>query len=217
MAKRGKLIVFEGIDGSGKTTQSTMLLKHLQSKKIPSAYISFPRYEDSMWAQMVKKFLSGQLGNLDPYTASMLYAGDRMSASDEINQWLSVGKIVVCNRYVGSNIGHMSAKLKTSAERKKYILWLEKLEYSENNIPREDLNVLLQVPVTETKRLMGGRQLDIHERDSAYQREVYKVYDEFSKSRKNWTRVDCTKNGMFLTPDEIHKKILTVLSAKDIL
>ncbi|HSX19433.1 MAG TPA: hypothetical protein VLE91_04890 [Candidatus Saccharimonadales bacterium] len=217
MAKQGKLIVFEGIDGSGKTTQSTMLLKYLQSKKVPCAYVSFPRYEDSIWAQMVKKFLLGELGKLDPYTASMLYAGDRMSASPQISKWLADGKMVICNRYVGSNIGHMTAKLKTPAERRKYISWLEDLEYGENKIPKEDLVVLLQVPVTQTKRLMGGRQLDIHERDSAYQREVYKVYDEIAKIRKNWVAVDCTKNELFLTPDDIHKKILAVLSAKKVL
>lgn len=218
MAKRGKLIVFEGADGSGKTTQSKLLVDYLKIKKIPAVYISFPRYEESIWAQMVKRYLLGEFGTLmqvDPYFASMLYAGDRFSASTQLKKWLNGGKIIVCNRYVGSNIAHMAAKIKN--QREKYIDWLEKLEYGENKIPQEDLVLLLHVPVAVSRKLMKGRKLDIHELDLVYLEKVISVYDDVSKNRKNWIKVECTKNGQILKPGEVHEKVLEVLRKKNIL
>src|SRR3989338_1596391 len=166
--KKGKLIVFEGADGSGKTTQSKLLLKYLKGRKIACEYVSFPRYEDSLWGGMVRRFLRGEFGKLneiDPYLASILYAGDRMTAAPMLRRWLDSGKIVIANRYIGSNIGHMGAKLKTQNSKLKYIKWLEQLEYVENGIPKEDLVIFLYVPIAVSKNLMKGRTLDIHERD----------------------------------------------------
>ena len=123
MAKKGKLIVFEGPDGSGKTTQAKLLLNYFKNPpaggKIPSAYISFPRY-DKPWGKMVSKYLAGDFGKLsevDPYFASMFYARDRADAAPMISGWIRDGKIVVCNRYVGSNIGHMGAKIKNQISK----------------------------------------------------------------------------------------------------
>ena len=211
MAKRGKLVVIEGSDGSGKTTQAKLLLNYLKKKKIPSAYISFPRYEKSMWGKMVRRFLDGDFGRIDqvdPYFASALYAGDRFSAAPQICKWITEGKIIVCNRYVGSNIGHMAAKFKGQSERSKYIKWLEDLEYKENGIPKEDLAVLLQVDPKVSRKLMRDRKLDIHEKDFAYQQEVYRVYDYVSRRKKNWVKVDCTQGGEVLCPQEIHGGVL---------
>ena len=220
MTKRGRLIVFEGADGSGKTTQSKLLIKYLESKKIPNAYISFPRYEDSMWARMVRRFLSGDFGKLsqvDPYFASVLYAGDRMSARGEMDRWLAGGKIIVCNRYIGSNIGHMAAKFKSQSERSKYIEWLESLEYGENGIPKEDLVIFLDMPIMFAKKLMKGRNLDIHESDLKYQGKVLEVYDDICGKKNYWISVDCTKNGRILKPDQLHKKVLQILKEKKII
>ena len=220
MSKRGKLIVFEGADGSGKTTQSKLLISFLSKRNIPSAYISFPRYEESMWAKMVRRFLSGDFGKLskvDPYFASMLYAGDRMSAANQIKKLLSSGKIVVCNRYIGSNIGHMAAKIKSQSEKSKYIEWLEKLEYGENKIPKEDLVIFLHVPISVSKKLMSGRQLDIHEDDLAYQEKVLEVYEDICKKKNYWVKVDCTKVGKILATSEIQKKVLEVLNVRKLI
>lgn len=215
MAKKGKLIVFEGTDGSGKTTQAKLLLNYLKKNKIPSAYISFPRYGESMWGKMVRRFLDGDFGkSVDPYLASALYAGDRAAASYVINKWIEQGKIVVCNRYVASNIGHMGAKFSDARKRKAYINWLTDLEYKENGIPKEDLVFLLSVPIKTTKELMKNRKLDIHEKDLAYQKKVFEVYDNFAKGKKNWVKVACTKDGEILKPVEIHEKIIKVLKKK---
>ncbi len=220
MAKNGKLIVIEGSDGTGKTTQARLLLKFLSKNKIPNAYISFPRYEGSLWGKMVRRFLDGEfgtIGQVDPYFASVLYAGDRFSAAPQIRKWLEAGKVVVCNRYVPSNIGHMAAKFKSSGERSKYIKWLEDLEYGENKIPREDAVVLLEVDVATSGILMKNRKLDIHEKDLKYQEEVHKVYDALAKKKGNWLKIDCTKNGEILPPLEIHRKVIEALKSKKLI
>ncbi|MEX2028302.1 MAG: thymidylate kinase [Candidatus Curtissbacteria bacterium] len=217
---KGRLVVFEGTDGSGKTTQAELLLKYLRKNKIPNAYISFPRYEESMWGKMVRRFLNGEfgkIGEVDPYFASMLYAGDRASAAPKIRRWLSEGKVVVCNRYVGSNIGHMAAKFRKADDRQKYTDWLENLEYKENGIPKEDVVVLLQVPPIVSRRLMKDRKLDIHEKDQKYQEEVYWAYDFVAGLKKHWIKVDCTGGGKILDPDEIHQKVLGALAKRKII
>jgi len=222
-AKRGKLIVFEGSDGTGKTTQAKLLLDYLKNPpaggKIPSVYISFPRYQDSLWGQMVRRYLDGEFGKIDevnPYLASVLYAGDRFSASTQIKNWLKEGKIVVCNRYFGSNLAHQVAKINSQSEKSKFIKWLEKLEYEENKIPKEDLVILLHVPVSISRKLISHRRLDIHESDLAYLEKVVNVYESFAKSRKNWVKVDCVKNGKILKPEEIHQKVFWILKERDI-
>ncbi|OGD83371.1 hypothetical protein A2165_01405 [Candidatus Curtissbacteria bacterium RBG_13_40_7] len=210
----GKLIVFEGSDGTGKTTQAKLLLGYLKKKNIPCVYISFPRYDESLWGQMVKRYLSGGFGKIDevgPYLASVLYAGDRFSASDQIRKWLELGKLVICNRYVGSNLAHQLAKMVSQSDKSKFIKWLEKLEYEENKIPKEDLVILLHVPATISRKLMSQRKLDIHERDFGYLKRVVEAYEGLAKERKNWVKVDCVKNGKILKPEEIHKKVLEIL------
>lgn len=214
MAKKGKLIVIEGSDGTGKTTQAKLLLAYFSKNKIPSVYISFPRYEDSLWGKMIRRFLNGEFGTIDkvdPYFASMLYAGDRLSAAPKIRKWLFEGKVVVCNRYVPSNLGHMAAKFADQKSKAKYIEWLEQLEYGENGIPKEDAVVLLEVDAATSRVLMKNRKLDIHEKDMKYQEEVHKVYDGLAKKKGNWIKVDCTKNGGILPPMEIHKKVVEAL------
>jgi dTMP kinase len=212
--KKGKLIVFEGADGSGKTTQSKLLVKYLSGKKVANSYISFPRYEDSMWAQMVKRYLLGEFGSLDrvdPYFGSMLYAGDRLCARDLLCQWLLTGKVVVANRYVPSNLAHMGAKFKSASQMAKYVSWLEKLEYGENKIPKEDKVIFLYVPISVTKNLMDGRELDIHEKSLVYQGKVLTLYQDLAKTRENWIKIDCTDGKKILPPDQIHQKVLKSL------
>lgn len=217
---QGKLIVFEGADGSGKTTQAKFLVNFLKDQKISNAYISFPRYEESLWGKQVSRYLHGDFGKLnevDPYFASMLYAGDRMSASAIIKKWLAGGEIVVCNRYIGSNIAHMAGKLRSQSEKSKFIKWLEELEYGENGIAKEDLVVFLYAPVSVSRKLIKNRKLDIHEADLNYLGRVLDVYGLYAKSHKNWVKVDCTDNGQILPKEEIHKKVLEVLKKRKII
>jgi len=217
---KGRLIVFEGADGSGKATQAKLLLDYLKKAKIPRESISFPRYKDSLWGKMVLRYLTGEFGKVNmvnPYLASVLYAGDRFSASNKLKKWIDQGKIVICDRYVGSNLAHMAAKIKDEGLRIKFIKWLEELEYGENQIPKEDLAIFLDVPVAISRKLMQGRKKDIHESDLNYLKRVVEVYQELAKLKKNWVKVSCVKNGQLLNPDKVHLLVLKILKERKLL
>lgn len=216
--KKGQLVVLEGADGTGKTTQAKLLFNFLKKRKIPAVLISFPRYE-SGWGKMVKRYLEGEfgcLGQVDPYLASMLYAGDRLLAKDQMNQWLREGRYVVCDRYVASNMAHMAAKLTTHNSKLKFIKWLEELEYSQNKIPREDLVILLTIPSNVAQKFMKRRRLDIHEKNVQYQEKVARAFSEYSKRNKNWIEVSNVKNGKLRPILEVHQEIVSQLEKRKI-
>jgi len=213
----GKFIVFEGADGSGKTTQAKLLYTFLKKQKIPVVSISFPRYNDSMWGAMVRRYLNGDFGKLDGYLASMLYAGDRFSAGGQIKKWLADGKIVVSDRYIASNIGHQAGKFEKIAERRKFIKWLEALEYGENKIPREDVVIFLDLPLEFSLKLMKGRILDIHEADKNHQKNAIGVYKSFAKSRRNWRIVEIVEKNELLSIGDVHERVLNVLRGEKII
>ncbi len=229
-SRRGRLVVFEGIDGSGKTTQVLLLLKYLRNPpaggKIPFSHYSFPRYSEP-WGKMIRRYLNGEFGNVNsvnPYLAAALYAGDRLMACPSINVDLKAGKIVVCDRYIGSNIAHQAAKVESPADAKtlagkqsrksEFIEWVEKFEYKENKIPEEDLVILLSLPPAVSRKLMSKKKKDIHEKDKDYMAQVAKVFEQLAQDRKNWVRVDCVKGGKLQKPEEIHKEVLKILRTK---
>ncbi len=214
--RKAPLIVFEGADGSGKTTHAKLLFEYLKKNKIPSAYVSFPRYKDSIWGAMVRRYLDGDFGKLDARLASMLYAGDRSSAASVIRNWLDAGKIVVCDRYVASSVAHQGGKIKSTSERAKFIRWLEELEYEENGIPKEDLVIFLDMPLGFCLKLMRGRKLDIHEADCDHLKNAITIYRSFAKERKYWQAVDPVEGGRLLSVGEVHKKVLKALEQKKI-
>ena len=212
--KRGRLIVFEGADGSGKTTQAKLLFKHLKKQKIPAEYISFPIYE-STWGKLVRRYLDGEfgdVGDVSPYLACVFYAGDRLSVSKKLFKWLKAGKIVVCNRYTGSNIAHQIVKIKNQKSKIKFMEWLEDFEYNQNKIPRENEVILLSVPISFSQKLMRLKKKDIHERNKNYLAGVVRVYEELERKRAYWKKVECVENGKLLSREKIHEKVLRSLS-----
>lgn len=214
----GKLIVFEGADGVGKSTQAKLLFGYLKDRKVPARFISFPRY-NTAWGRQIRRYLSGEFGKLkdiDPYLVSMLYAGDRMAAADRVKKWLKSGEIVICDRYCASNIGHQAGRLKRLSEKRKYIAWLENLEYKENKIPKEDLVILLSMPVISSMKLIAGRKLDIHESDQGYMNNVSEVFENLADSHKNWVKIDCASGQVVFSKFEIHKKVLEILEKRNI-
>ena len=122
---RGTFIMLEGTDGSGKGTQTERLVKRLIDEGYVVEQISFPQYGEKS-ATMVEAYLNGEHGTAEevgPYKASIFYAVDGFSASNQIRNWLLEGKIVIANRYVASNMGHQGGKIKCPEERKKYFDW----------------------------------------------------------------------------------------------
>ncbi len=203
MAQRGKLIALEGIDGSGKRTQLDLLAHALDARGLATARISFPRYE-SFFGTLVGKFLNGDFGSVnqvDPRLSALLYAGDRFEAKGELESALASGKIVLADRYIGSNLAHQSERVAPD-RRDEFIAWLKRLEYGIYGLPAEDLVIYLRVPAVEAHRLVGLKaareytplKRDIQEADISHLEQTALIYDQLA-TESNWVRIDCTDVG----------------------
>ncbi len=226
--RKGKIIVIDGGDGSGKATQTELLTNYLKKKKMAVKTFDFPRYYTSFHGKMVGRYLAGEFGDVNevsPYLVSLAYAVDRAGARDEINEWLIKGGIVLTNRYTTSSMAYMSAKLPPE-KREEFIEWLDELEYRIHRMPREDLVIYLDVPPRISQELMekrvdksytNGQKKDIHERNLAYLEEVEKIYLDLIKKKKNWVKINCTEDHSIRSKEEIHQEILKVLKEKKII
>lgn len=227
-AKKGKLVVLEGLDGSGKSLQFGLLRDYLQQHGVPVITVDFPNYEGSVFGKIVGQYLNGDLGDVyevSPYVSAFFYAGDRLEAQATIADYLNAGKIVLANRFVGSNMAYQSAKLPVE-ERQEFIGWLKRLEYEANRQPREDLVLYLNAPVATSQKLVGQKKErsytnlshDIHERNRNFLEEVSGQYLELCATEPNWQQLDVTNAaGEMLAPEVIQGKILEILVQKNIL
>ena len=211
-------IVLEGVDGSGKSTQIAKLREMFAQKGIESEYLHFPRFDAPYFGDMIARFLRGELGSIeqvDPYVVALLYAGDRKDAATMIRQWLAEGKVVICDRYVYSNVGYQCAKLSDEAAREELRKWILGLEYEYNAIPKPDVSLFLDVPFafTERKLLQEQRegddraylngQKDIHEQSMDLQRAVRQVYLDAAEYDENLHVFDCsTESNERASPEE---------------
>lgn len=226
--RKGKLIVIDGGDGSGKTTQAEILVSYLKSKKIPVKYMDFPQYYNSFHGKTVAKFLRGEFGKIDevsPYLASLAYALDRLSVKKEMDEFLKKGGVIIANRYATSNMAHQAAKFKIDREREEYLKWVYELEYKVHKIPKEDLVIYLHVPweiglyLTKNKPIrhyLEGENADIHEKDLKYRQAVETMFLILTKKQKHWYKIECVEKNNLLSKEEIHKKILQLLHQKKI-
>lgn len=211
---KGKFIVIDGSDGSGKKTQTDLLIKYLKTNHHTSSYFDFPQYQKSFFGKMVGRYLNGEFGEADdvnPYLASLLYAGDRWQASEAIRKDLKAGKIVIANRYTQSNMGFQTAKIKSPTEKRKFLSWVTKLEYQIYGIPKPDLVVYLYVPYKIAQSLVDKKadrgytkmKRDIHERNGEYLNRVEKQYLTLARQNKEWQIVNCIQDGKLMTPPMI--------------
>ncbi len=215
-------VLLDGIDGSGKTTQTELLVSRLKKENYPVEMISFPQY-GAKSAGPVEEYLNGRYGSAEevgPYRASILYAVDRYAAAPRIRDWLAQGKIVIANRYVASNMGHQGGKIKDPAARKRFFEWNDHLEYNIFGIPRPDLNIILHVPAELAQRLVdkkghreyvGGVKRDIHENDLRHLQEAEAAYLEIARSFPNFVLVECVEDGQMLAPEVIHERIWGII------
>jgi dTMP kinase len=218
IGSKGKFIVLEGTDGSGKTEQFNRLLL-----RIPSDYkiamLDFPRY-DKESAYFVRKYLTGRYGlfkDIGPKEASLFYALDRFDASFELREWLEQGKIVISNRYVGSNMGHQGSKMESEKERRELFKWLYELEYETFAIPKPNLSIVLHVPSEIAYKLiakksareyLGGAKRDIHEASPEHLKKTEAAYLEMVKLfPDDFVLVECAPGEKLLSIEEIHEKI----------
>lgn len=216
--ERGKLIVLEGVDGSGKTTQHELLIKYLKSKKVPVKTIKFPRHGEYFFGKFIDRYLNGDFGdptNIDPYLGSVLFALDRFEVSKKIVKWLNEGYYVIPDRYTTSNHGHQLGKMidKTDKEKDEYLKWDKEMEYKILGIPAPDLVIYLNLDFEVIKQLLKKRgRGDKHEDNDEYLLNSKKAYEFVYKHSKNWKKVDCTYDKQILSPKEIHKKIIKLIN-----
>ncbi|HKQ87084.1 MAG TPA: hypothetical protein VJS43_09965 [Candidatus Acidoferrales bacterium] len=224
MTARGKFIVLEGIDGSGKRTQLEMLACTLSERAVACDQVSFPNYS-GFFGKLVARFLNGEFGPLeavDPHFSALLYAGDRFESKPKMEAALASGKTLLADRYIGSNLAHQGARVVREA-RSEFLEWLRHLEYRVYGLPAEDLVFYLRVPVDEAHRLIGekaardytNRRRDLQEADRAHLAAAAEVYDELAR-QKNWVTIDCIerKSGQMRSPQSIHDEIISVLAER---
>ncbi len=224
MATRGKIIALEGIDGSGKRTQLDLLAAALDARGLATLRIGFPRYE-SFYGKLVGRYLNGEFGTLeavDPHLSALLYAGDRLEAKPEIEAALADGKMVLADRYIGSNMAHQTARV-APEKREEFLAWLKRLEYGLYALPAEDLVIYLRVPVEEAHRLVGLKaareytnlKRDIQEADIKHLQETAIIYDRLA-TEANWVRIDCVNagSGLLNSPEEIHRSVLKAVESR---
>ena len=214
---QGKFIVFEGADGSGKSTQVELLHHALDKKGYKVQYLDFPRYEESHFGALVRKLLDGEFGQFEkvhPYLAVLPYMIDQALMAEEIKTWRSQGFFVLANRYFTSNFGHQLAKLKTQKERDQMRQWLFDAGYGELGIAKQDLVLVCDVPPSASEKLMKGRKtkkMDAAEKNKKHQLESYKEFIKMTQLYPDWIRVECVRGGKLLSPLQIHQQILNIL------
>lgn len=218
MAK-GKLIVIEGLDGSGKGTQAAELAKNLAAGGAPVRKVSFPDYASDSSA-LVKMYLSGQFGkdpqDVNAYAASTFYAVDRFASfKRDWGGFYEGGGIVVADRYTTSNAVHQCSKL-PQEQWDAFLAWLFDFEYHLLGIPSPDLVVYLSVDPAVSQRLMTGRyrgdesRKDIHEGNLAYLRSS-RLAAEYCSSRLGWRQIECCRGGQMRTVEAIQADILALI------
>jgi dTMP kinase len=221
MTKRGLLIAIEGIDGSGKHTQAKLLEHSVAAKGLSVFSTGFPQY-DSWFGSLVGKFLNGDYGSLqtvDPHFSALLYAGDRFEAKPRIETVLNEGKVVLVDRYVGSNLAHQVARA-SAEKRSEFLRWIEHLEYSIYGMPREDLILYLRVPPGQAQKLVGQKPErpytrathDILEKNLQHLEDAAEMYDMLSRSRP-WATIQCydAQNSSMRLPEDISVEVFNAV------
>ncbi len=226
--KKGRLIVIDGIDGSGKATQVSLLAERLKQEKVKLKTIDFPRYYDNFFGKLIGNYLSGIYGDfiqVDPRLASILYAADRFEASKVIKKWLEDGYTVIADRYVSANQIHQGGKIKDKKERKEFLKWLDEMEYQVFAIPKPDLVIYLDVPfevssfwlqkkvAQRKKKYLKGRK-DVAEDNLLHLKASRESALDLGKANKNWVRIECCKGMVCLPPEGVHEKVLKVVRKK---
>lgn len=223
------LIVLEGLDGAGKSTQVKLLKEYIQSKGIGLKYLHFPRFDAPVYGELIAKFLRGDFGAIEqvhPQLVALLFAEDRRDAAGQIREWLNAGYCVLLDRYVYSNIAYQCSKLKNKAKADQLRDWIFDLEYNQFGIPVPDVNLFLDVPIQFVdKKLKENREgsdreylngkADIHEADIRFQINVRELYLQQTVLDKNFIRVVCDDSqSNMLAPAEIFSNIKDVLERK---
>ena len=222
------LVVLEGLDGAGKSTQVKKLRTYLESLYGSLEYVHFPRYDAPVYGDLISRFLRGDFGSneaVHPQLVALLFAEDRHGAAPAMKETLDKGGVILLDRYVYSNIAYQCAKLKDDYEAEALRDWIFNTEYGDFALPKPDLNIFLDVPISfvESKLkadragddrdyLAGGQ--DIHEADMEFQKRVRAIYQRQCELDPKFIRIDCSDEyGMMLPPGAIFDKVKAVVDS----
>lgn len=216
----GKLIIFEGTDGSGKATQSALLCQELEKQGIPYKKLDFPRYQEESSA-LIRLYLSGAFGShpddVNAYAAASFFAVDRYASyKQDWGTFYENGGLLIADRYTTSNAVHQASKL-PAEERENFLNWLFDFEYRLLGLPAPTRVLYLDLPTELSGRMMRKREkqtntkADIHEKDDAYLR-ACRDNAAFIVNYCGWTRIDCSMDGAVRSIEDIHEEVLDKLS-----
>lgn len=218
----GRMVVIEGLDGSGKATQAELLSLYLEKKGYTTYALDLPYYNDPS-STLVKMYLGGELGDkpsdVNAYAASTFYAVDRYASYKK--HWekeYNSDKITVANRYTTSNASHQMTKLSES-EWDSYLQWLFDFEYNKMGIPEPDCVIYLDMPVDISQKLLMKRysgdenKKDVHERDVQYLVSCHKAA-VYAAEKLGWEVIKCGKDGEPYTVEEISKAVCETVERK---
>lgn len=219
--KKGKLIVIDGTDGSGKATQVELLRKRLTKEGKTVKVVDFPEYYKNFFGAFIGHCLKEQYYNwinIHPKIASIAYAADRFESKGEMEGWLKKGYIVIANRYVSANQIHQGGKISSTKKREAYLKWLDQMEYGVFKIPRPNITLYLSLPIPvvlsliekrnkDLKRKYLGKKKDVHEASRSFLENSRKSALWLSKNLKNFSKVDCSVKGEILSREAIHEMV----------
>ena len=211
----GKLIVIEGTDGSGKSTQFRLMAEHLTKDQIDFKRLVFPRYSEESSA-LIRMYLGGQFGikptDVNAYAASSFYAVDRYASYKmDWGRWYEDGGLVLSDRYTTSNAVHQASK-ETGEARDRFLHWLYDFEYEKMGLPRPDLVIYLDVPTDYTEKLLRHREqdtntkADIHEKDMQYLA-TCRESGRAAAAYYGWKVIQCVRDGAMRSIEDIHQEI----------
>ncbi len=225
----GKFIVIDGIDGSGKATQTKLLAKRLTKAGIKTKTIAFPRYGQNFFGSLIGEYLAGAYGDfseIDPRVASVLYAADRYESSAQIRAWLEAGYVVLADRYVSANQIHQGGKIKDLKEREKFMAWLAKMEFSVFKIPKPDLVIYLDVPFEVSrewltqkiaqrskKKYLKGRK-DVAEENLTYLKNSRASALALAAKQRDWERIECCQKMVCLPPEAVSDRVAEIVAKR---
>ena len=211
----GKLIVIEGTDGSGKSTQFKLLTQYLDNQGVEFRKLVFPQYSEPSSA-LIRMYLGGEFGShpsdVNPYAASAFYAVDRYASYKKVwGDWYTNGGLVVSDRYTTSNAVHQASK-EPEETRADFLKWLYDFEYDKLGLPRPDLTIYLDVPTDFTEKMMRKREADtntsadIHEQDMQYLATCRRM-GKTAAAYYGWTVIECVRDGAMRSIEDIHEEI----------
>lgn len=219
--KKGRFIVIDGTDGSGKATQVALLAKRLEKEGKTVKIVDFPEYEKNFFGSFIGHCLTEQFynfSNLHPKIASVLYAADRFESKAELEGWLKRGYVVLANRYVSANQIHQGGKITNTKKRRDFLKWLDQMEYGVFKIPKPDVVLYLSVPLAVSQKLMKerdkqssrsykGKKKDVHETDPVHLQNARTSAMKLVKELNNFVKIDCAPRGELLSREVIHDQV----------